>query len=66
MGSPIIKPGDVVRTPSGRTAEVDRLRPDGKRDLRYLDGDRAELVLPESLLKLVRSVPPRRWPSHKA
>ena len=62
--SPPLKPGDLVRTPLMRAARVEGLRPDGKRDLRYLDTGE-ELVLHENLLRLIDSAGPVRWPTHK-
>lgn len=56
-----LKPGDLVRTPSGRTAIVDELRPDGRRDLRYTDFDGGEAALRPELLTLVKSAPCTPW-----
>lgn len=55
------KPGDVVRTPTGRTARVERLRPDGRREIAYIDGDRERIALATSCLRLVVPAAPRPW-----
>lgn len=60
MGSPI-KPGDLVRTPLGRTARVRELRADGKRELAYIDAEGGEVVLGERDLTLVVASEPRPW-----
>lgn len=60
----MLKPGDLVRTPSGRTAVVDEIRVDGKRDLHYVDGGRDQVVLDPHLLTLIVSTPPKRWHKH--
>lgn len=58
---PTIKPGDLVRTPSGATATVLEINPDGSRELELLNGQR--LALLPGLLFLVRAALPRPWPS---
>lgn len=52
----MIKPRDIVRTPSGRTARVIEVLPAGRRLLEYLD-DREGVELHESMLYLVQSAP---------
>lgn len=59
-----LKPGDKVRTPSGRTAVIDEIRVDGKRTLRYIDGSRDQVALDPHLLTLIVSAPLRRWTKH--
>lgn len=56
MAEAPLKPGDLVRTPTGRTARVDDLRADGRREIRYVDleGGTAAL-LPSSLTVVMRS-----------
>lgn len=49
-----IKPRDIVRTPSGRTARVVEILPRGFRLLEYLD-DHEGVEIHESLLFLVQS-----------
>lgn len=49
-----IKPRDIVRTPSGRTAKVIEILPRGFRLLEYLD-DHEGVELHESLLFVVQS-----------
>ncbi len=61
--SPIIKPGDLVETPTGRPAVVMAIRADGKRDCNYTDAESGQVALPARLLKLVKSCKPRPWPS---
>ncbi|TAK45243.1 MAG: hypothetical protein EPO27_10510 [Betaproteobacteria bacterium] len=56
-----LKPGDLVRTPTGRTAVVDDIRKDGKRDLHYIDGGRDQVALDPELLTLITSCAPQRW-----
>lgn len=58
-----LKPGDLVRTPSGRTARVDDLRADGRRELRYVDLDGGEVALPSRMLRPVAAAPVRPWKS---
>lgn len=55
-----IKPGDLVRTPSGATGTVESVNPDGSRELRLLNGDR--LALKPAHLRVVRSAPVLPWP----
>lgn len=57
---PTIKPGDLVRTPSGATATVVDINPDGSRELELLNGER--LALLPSLLFVVRAAVPQPWP----
>jgi len=59
-----LKPGDLVRTPTGRTARVDDLRADGRRELRYVDRDGGEVALRADRLTLVAAAPRRRWTKH--
>lgn len=55
MAEAPLKPGDLVRTPSGRTAKVEDLRPDGRREIRYVDVEGGTVALrPEVLTILVR------------
>lgn len=62
MNPLLFKPGDIVRTPMGRTAQVLRLRPDGKRDLVYEDSPEMETVaLHPSMLTIVRLAPVTAW-----
>ena len=57
----IIKPGDLVRLPSGATGFVDCINADGSRDVRLTNG---ELVtIKARLLFLVRASVPKPWPS---
>lgn len=62
--SEALKPGDLVRTPTGRTARVDELRADGRRDLRYVDLDGGEVALPSRLLRQIAASPVRPWKKH--
>lgn len=55
------KPGDLVRTPSGRLARVDDLRADGRRELRYVDLEGGDVALPASQLLLVSRAPVLPW-----
>lgn len=64
--SVIFKPRDLVKTPSGRLAEVTNIRADGKRDLEYKDADGGQVALAPSALELVKSATPRPWPSRHA
>lgn len=52
----MIKPRDLVRTPSGRTARVIEVLPGGRRLLEYID-DREGVELHESMLYLIQSAP---------
>lgn len=62
MNPLLFKPGDIVRTPMGRTAQVLRLRADGKRDLVYEDSPEMETVaLHPSMLTIVKLAPVTRW-----
>lgn len=61
---PIIKPGDLVQTPTGRPAVVMNIRSDGKRDCNYTDQEGGQVALATKDLKLVKSMKPRPWPSH--
>ena len=58
-----LKPGDLVRTPSGRMAVIDRLRQDGRRDLIYIE-DGEPVALSERLLVRVREAPVTPWRKH--
>lgn len=55
------KPRDLVRTPTGRTALVVEILGDGRRELKYVDGDRSTVALSPSLLKVQISAKPRPW-----
>lgn len=57
----IIKPGDLVETPSGRHAKVIEVEPGRNRLLQYCD-NREGVVLPAALLKVLRAAPVRPWP----
>lgn len=58
-----IKPDDLVRTPSGKTARCLEIRPRGFRLIEdVITNERSILHVDD--LYLVRSAPPRRWPSH--
>lgn len=61
MTAPRFKPNDIVRTPSGRTARVHELRPDGKLDLVYIDGSRDEVALDADRLFLIAAAPICPW-----
>lgn len=61
MANPPLKPGDLVRTPSGRTALVDDLRWDGRREIRFVDLDGGEAALRPEHLTLVAAAPVRPW-----
>ena len=61
MGNAPLKPGDLVRTPSGRTARVNELRADGRRDVRFVDLDGGEAALHPNKLVLVASAPIVPW-----
>ena len=63
---PVFKPRDVVRTPSGRTAEVVALTQDGKRELMYLDGDGGYVTLERHMLVMLKEATPRPWPTSRA
>lgn len=56
-----LKPGDLVRTPCGRLAQVRDLLRDGRRECRYLDLDGGEVELRPERLHLVRSAPVLPW-----
>lgn len=61
---PIIKPDDIVRTPTGRLARCTALNPDGSRELEDLaTGERFDLRVDK--LYLVQSATPRVWPSRR-
>ena len=60
---PTIKPDDLVRTPSGRTARCLELRPRGFRLLEDIV-TKARTILHVQDLFLVSSAPIKRWPSH--
>lgn len=62
---PLFKPGDIVRTPTGRTAKVIEPRSDGKRDLEYLDSEGGKVALEPEMLTMVTPAPVRPWPSRK-
>jgi hypothetical protein len=62
---PTIKPDDLVRTPSGRTAVVIQVRPCGFRLLQYVDAPRGQVELHVDDLYLVRSAVPRPWPGYR-
>ena len=63
--TPLFKPRDIVRTPSGRTAQVVDLNPDGRRELMYLDHDGGYVTLETSMLTMLKEATPRPWPSRK-
>lgn len=58
----MLKPDDVVRTPSGRLVCIDALRPDGKREAHYVHSGEP-LVLDPALpgLYVVHVALPRPW-----
>lgn len=60
---PTIKPDDLVRTPSGRTARCLELRPRGFRLLEDVV-TKVQTILHADDLFLVSSAPIRRWTSH--
>lgn len=61
---PPIKPDDMVRLPSGRTAICVAINNDGSRLLEdVLSGERMNMMA--SQLYLVRAAPCRRWPSYR-
>jgi hypothetical protein len=55
-----IKPDDVVRTPTGRTAVCLDINADGSRKLEDVDTKEVFDMMPAKLY-LVRSAPVRRW-----
>jgi len=59
---PTIKPGDLVRLPSGRTAICIGINSDGSRELICNNTGERLAVMP-SLLFLVRAAVPQPWPS---
>lgn len=60
----LIKPGDLVRTPTGRTARVvGEPRYDGRRDLEYIDQGGGEVTLHPATLTLVVEGPIVPWKS---
>jgi hypothetical protein len=61
---PTIKPGDLVRTRSGRTARCLEIRARGFRLIADVATQQQSIVHAEELF-LVRSAPPRRWPSYE-
>ena len=61
MAAVLLKPGDFVITPSGRLARIDELRPDGRRDIRFIDLEGGEAALRPELLKLVATAPVVPW-----
>lgn len=60
--TPTIKPGDLIRTPSGETGTVLWINIDGSREIELLGGERVALL--SALLFLVRAAVPMPWPSH--
>lgn len=61
MSTAQFKPNDLVRTPSGRTARVEDLRPDGRRDLRFVDIEGGTCALRPELLTIVATAPAMPW-----
>lgn len=61
MSAAPLKPGDLVRTPSGRTGRVDDLRWDGRREIRYVDLEGGTVALRPEKLVLVAASPVRPW-----
>lgn len=59
----IIKPRDLVRTPSGATGTVVDINPDGSREIELLNGERVSLL--PRLLYLVRAAIPLPWPPER-
>jgi hypothetical protein len=61
MAPTVFKPDDIVRTPSGQTAVVVRINPDGSREIEDLKTlDRFD-IMPRHLT-LIRASTPRPWP----
>lgn len=57
--------GDRVITPTGEEAVVERYRPDGRVDVRYvgaLNPEHAEVALPDTLLRRIHRDQPRPRP----
>lgn len=61
---PTIKPGDLIRTQSGRTAHCLEIRARGFRLIADVVTKQQSIVHVDELF-LVRSAPPRRWPSYE-
>jgi hypothetical protein len=59
---PLAKPRDHVETPSGRIGIVMAVLADGRREVKYLDGDRTSVVLHTSLLRVRKPAKPEPWP----
>ena len=57
----LAKPRDHVETPSGRIGIVTAVLTDGRREVKYLDGDRTSVVLHTSLLRVRVNSTPRPW-----
>jgi hypothetical protein len=62
---PTIKPDDIVRTPSGRTARCRKINADGSRELEDTVSGELFDMRPEKLY-LLRASRPKPWPSHRA
>lgn len=57
----IFKPDDVVRTPTGRLATIQRINPDGSRLIEdSASGERYDIM--PGHLTLVHAATPRPWP----
>lgn len=59
--TPTIKPGDLIRTPSGETGTVLWINTDGSREIELLNG--TLVALRPEVLFLVRAAVPKPWPS---
>jgi hypothetical protein len=61
MAPTVLKPDDIVRTPSGQTAVVVRINPDGSREIEDIKSlDRFDIM--PRYLTLIRASTPRPWP----
>jgi hypothetical protein len=61
---PIIKPEDLVETPTGRTARCVELNADGSRTFEDIV-TRERFALMPRLVRLLHSAPPKRWKSYR-
>lgn len=61
---PLKKPGDLVRTPAGRSAHVVEIQPSGMRLIEHIDGARERVAMHMDDLFLVREAKPVAWTKH--
>lgn len=66
VSDPLYKPGDLVRTPSGRYARVIEVRPERRRLVRYLDeapGEDFEIGVTK--LEMMKSAAVKPWSNRR-